>query len=151
MNTPTRANFVFAVILVLVFGGMVWWRTAGSGGGGGSGGLPAFSEGLTLTQARERSARSGRPVLVYATADWCGPCRSFKSSTLSRDDVAEAIRRSYEPVYLDVDVAGSEARALGVSSIPAILVLKGDRELDRRVGGMDHRSFMALLAENAGQ
>lgn len=151
MSTPTRSNFVFGVIFVLVLGAMVWWRS----GGGALADIPAselvaFSENLTLAQAQERSARNGRPVLVYATASWCPPCRGFKADTLSRDDVAAAIAASFEPVYLDIDHFPREARQLRVTAVPTILVLKGGEQVDHHQGAMPTPDFLRFLRAHAG-
>ncbi len=145
--TPTRANFVFGVVFVLVFGAMVWWRS----GGASPADIPpeqlaAFADGLTLAEAQERSAQSGRPVLVYATASWCAPCRGFKAETLSREEVAGVITASFEPVYLDIDKAPGEARSLRVMVVPTIMVLRDGLQVDRHEGVMEPAEFVAFLA-----
>lgn len=149
--TPTRSNFVFGVVFVLVFGALVWWRTASAPRDIPVSDLAAFSANLTLAQALDRSAHSGRPVLVYATASWCPPCRGFKANTLSREDVAAAIGASFEAVYLDVDRSPREARSLQVSAMPTIMVLENGEQVDRHVGAMETEEFLRFLESHAGR
>lgn len=147
---PSRANFVFGVVFVLVFGAMVWWRGhAGAPADIPASELAAFSANLTLDEAQARSAASGRPVLVYATASWCPPCRGFKANTLSREDVAGAITAGFEPVYLDIDHSPREARSLHVMAVPTIMVLKGGEQVDRHEGAMGTPAFMEFLGRHA--
>ncbi|GEM_PF-1139736 len=148
--TPSRGNFVFGVVFVLVFGAIVWWRSSATAVKDiPPSELAAFSAGLTLDDALARSTQTGRPVLVYATASWCPPCRGFKANTLSRGDVAAAIGEGFEAVYLDVDRAGDDARTLRVMAVPTIMVLRDGRQVDRHEGAMETDAFLGFLERNA--
>lgn len=148
--TPSRGNFVFGVVFVLIFSAMIWWRTSTSSGPDiPREQLAAFAGNLTLEQAIERAGSTNKPVLVYATATWCGPCRGFKASTLSRSDVSDAILASFEPVYLDFDTSQSDIRTLRVTAVPTIMVLRDGEQVDRHVGAMSTDTFMAFLDRNA--
>jgi len=149
--TPTRGNFVFGVVFLCALCALVAFRTCSRGGGDiAASDLAAFQGGLTLEAAKERSAESGRPVFVYATASWCPPCRAFKAQTLSREDVAGVLRGSFEPVYLDIDKEGGAARDLRVSAVPTLMVLRGGEQVDRHEGSMGTEAFLEFLGRNAG-
>ena len=98
-----------------------------------------------LSKARAEAAGAGRPVLVYFTATWCGPCQGMKRTTWS-DARVETALRSYVPVKIDIDQQKELAQRYAVDGIPYFVVL--DREgIARRtsVGAMDADEFLAWL------
>jgi len=103
-------------------------RSAGVRAGDGNG-LVAWQNDVTA--AREQSARDGKPVLLYFTADWCPPCQRMKSSTWVDSRVADAVKSKYIPVMVDIDAQGPVAQEFGVRSIPRVEILlgNGDRKL----------------------
>lgn len=119
--------------------------------GGGVAPVPgAFDSGLTIQQAIERSTDSGKPVIVLATADWCGPCQRYKRGPMSDEAVAALIRERFEPVYLDVDEQGELAGKLGVESVPAVRVLRPGRPAASLDGYTETESLLRWLKEVAG-
>jgi len=138
----------------------VWWILlafvvvmvvlVGRGGAGGSAPIPpAFAAGTTLAQAEEAAVAGGKPVLVFATADWCGPCQSFKRGALVDPAVAERIGAGFVPVYVDVDRAATEAQRLKVGSIPVLIVLRSGKEVARLEGGANAERVVAWLEQAA--
>lgn len=119
------------------------------GGGSGSGVAPVpavFSQGLTLAQAQDQSKSSGKPVLVYATADWCGPCQQFKRTTLVDPAVVALIHSSTVPVYLDIDHHRDDAAKFNFTSIPAtVLVRDGAMIAKFSAGAVDADEYLAWL------
>lgn len=106
---------------VAVIGFFLLFRLAG----GGVAPVPeSFAGGLTIQQGIERGAQSGKPVLVLATADWCGPCQRFKRGPMSDPKVAAIVKDRFEPVYLDVDRQRELAAKLEIESVPALRVLR---------------------------
>lgn len=109
-----------------------------------------FSEGTTLEQAIAESKESGKPVYVVVTATWCGPCQHLKSTTLVEPEVASWIDEHTIPVYIDADEGRADAGRLGVSSIPATLILRGDKIVASTAGYMDANHYLAFLKGAVG-
>lgn len=92
-----------------------------------------FGAGLSLDEAMDRSAADGKPVLVLATADWCGPCQTLKRGALMDEGVSAWISEHTIPVYLEDGEDRESIGLLGVRAYPTTLVLV-DGEV---VGGME--------------
>jgi thiol:disulfide interchange protein len=92
------------------------------------------AEGLRL--ARE----SGKPVMVYFTADWCAPCVQLKKYVFTDKKVIEASGRLIN-IYIDVDRDYDMLTEYKVRGIPAIFFLNPQGEIitqftgDRSAGG----------------
>ncbi len=143
-TSASRGNLVFGIIFVLALGAIILWRSFGRPDVPASE-LVAFDQNLTLAQAQQRAAESGRPIFVYATASWCPPCRQFKAQTLSREEVSDLLVAEFEPVYLDIDKASADARSLRVSVVPTLMIFKDGVEVDRRTGAMPTGEFLEFL------
>lgn len=136
-----RALRVVLILACCVMAGVLLWRRPGAAGVPGM-----FSEGLTLAGAIERSrAEGGRPVLAVVTADWCGPCQALKRGALRDDRVAGLVAKRALPVYIEVDRSPDEARQLAPRFLPAIIVLKGEREVGRLEGAHDAGMLLEWL------
>lgn len=106
---------------------------------------PVFSQRLSLPDAAARAAQSGRPVLVFATADWCGPCQQFKRTTLVDPAVADWITQNAVPVYLDVDRSQDLAGGLSIMSIPTSIMMRDGQAVSRLSGAVGVDEYLAWL------
>lgn len=128
---PRVVNVIFGVILAAAIGAVI----ARSLYLGRPAEEPAmFHEHLTLRQARERSAETGKPIFLVASATWCGYCQRYTRETLHDQRVQNWITERAIPVHLDVDQFSFDATALNIESIPATILLRADDELDRFTG-----------------
>jgi thioredoxin len=75
--------------------------------------------------------RSPLPLVVDMWAEWCGPCRMIAPMI---DELAAEMAGRVRFAKLNVDENPATAARFDVRSIPALLVLKGGREVDRFVG-----------------
>ncbi len=66
-------------------------------------------------------------------ADWCGPCKVM-------DPVFEEIEGEYEGKIefqkVDVEAESEMASKFGIMSIPTFVILKDEKETDRKTGAM---------------
>ena len=86
---------------------------------------------ITDANFQEEVVESDRPVLVDFWAPRSGPCRAL-SSTI------EVLAAEYEGVFkvgkLNVDENAQAASQYGIRSLPAVLIFKGGRVVERMVG-----------------
>jgi thiol:disulfide interchange protein len=87
-----------------------------------------------LDGAKVEAARARKPLLVYFTADWCGPCQHMKSTTWADGRVAEALK-DYIPVKIDVDDQPQVARTFGVRGIPRVQVMTAEGSMGQSLTG----------------
>ncbi|MBN9691254.1 MAG: thioredoxin family protein [Verrucomicrobia bacterium] len=98
-----------------------------------------------LTEARRVAEVTNRPVLLYFTADWCGPCRQLAGTTL-KDPSVQTQLEEFVPVALDLDAHSELAGQRQVSAIPTFLVLLADgTEVSRVTGYLDADRFLRFL------
>lgn len=107
-----------------------------------------FAQNMSFTDAASKSAVSNKPVLVYATASWCGPCQAFKRGALSDPKVESTILDRTLPVYLDIDENPEVAGMLGVNSVPRMILIQGDQIVAARVGVMSAAQTIAFIEEH---
>ena len=102
--------------------------------------------------AQAESKQTGKPLFLYFTATWCGPCQSLKSTTWADPGVASALA-NYIPTKLDVDDHANTplAHQYGVDSdsggIPFFVVLdKQANPVRSSVGVLDPPTFLQWLS-----
>lgn len=110
----------------------------------------AFEAHRPLSEAL-REAGDG-PVLAYATADWCGPCKVFKSGALADDRFTNWVAsQGVTTAYLDLTDYSAEGESLGIQSVPTLIYFNGGREIARTSGVLSTDALLSWLeAANAG-
>jgi thiol:disulfide interchange protein len=95
--------------------------------------------------AQRESSTAGKPVMLYLTAEWCGPCQSLKGTTWA-DPTVERALRAYVPVKIDVDQHPDLARQYGSDAIPRFVVLGKDGQIVKATeGALPPAEFLAWL------
>jgi len=100
-----------------------------------------------FADAQKESAASGKPMLLYFTASWCGPCQEMKRTTWADTKVEESLRR-FVPVKIDVDANGALAQRYAIQSIPKVILIDDNGNSIRSTEGyLDPKGFLSWLAK----
>lgn len=134
----TAPSWLFPGIVVLGIALLLFFTARGRGGVAPI--PPGFDPARTIAQA----SQTGKPVLAFVTADWCGPCQAFKRGALADPRVTAALREKVEAVYVDVDKS-AEAADLNVMSVPTLLLIRDGKERARVTGAMGTEQMLGWL------
>lgn len=115
----------------------------------------AFAAHATLTAALIESEQTGKPVLVFATADWCPSCQVLKRGALSDPKITAWIAANAIPAYADftdekTDEAQKAGRLLGIQAFPTLVLLRDGEVVAKREGVVSTDKLLTWL-EGAGE
>ena len=100
-----------------------------------------------LQQAAELAQKSGKPILVQFTAEWCTFCHKMLDETLTNQKIAKQVNECFIPVVLDADENEQIVAALGVEAFPTTVVISPDlKSANRMVGYFRPAQFESQLA-----
>jgi thioredoxin 1 len=104
---------------------------------------------LTFTDATWDSEvlNSEVPVLVDFWAEWCGPCRMMSPTV---DAVADAYVGRAKVGKLNVDDNGATGMRYNVRGIPTLLVFKGGKVVEQKVGAVGKADVQKMLDAHVG-
>ena len=86
--------------------------------------------------------QSDAPVLVDFWAEWCGPCRMMAPTI---DAVANDYAGKVKVGKVDVDSNGDTAMRYNIRGIPTLLLFKGGRVVEQRVGAVGKSEVQKML------
>lgn len=106
-----------------------------------------------IASARRTAAQSGKPVLMFFTADWCVPCRIMKREVFADPEVMSAIHEQVIPVMVYAGEPGADAafQRYNVQGTPITILTTPEGEvLDYAVGGIGKAEFLEMLGKFGG-
>src|SRR5580658_4053496 len=88
------------------------------------------------------------PVLVDFWAPWCGPCKAMSPTV---DALASEYAGKVKIGKMNTDENPATAMRYQVRGIPTLLLFKGGKVVDQRVGAMPKSDLQKVLEPHASQ
>jgi len=98
--------------------------------------------------AQQLASDSGKPLLLFFTADWCVPCRIMKRQVFADQDVMKAINAKLVPIMLYQNEPGNEElfTKYNVQGTPITIVTDATGNvLTYAVGRLSKTEFLELI------
>lgn len=98
--------------------------------------------------AQKLAAKSGKPMILFFTGEWCSPCRIMKRTVWADKQVEAAVNARFTPVMIDVDDPNEKAtlKRYSIGATPTTIISDPQgKELTRVLGGIGKREFLAWI------
>lgn len=99
--------------------------------------------------AQREAAETGKPMILFFTAEWCGLCRIMKRQVWADEEVEETVNAGFVPVAIDVkdpDSAPGAFERYPVGAWPTTYVTDAEGNvLGHAAGGLGKAEFLELL------
>lgn len=99
---------------------------------------------VNLDNFADEVSRSEKPVLIDFSAEWCMPCKMLAPELEAFADSTQTVK----VCGIDVDESSDLAAMYGIISVPTLILTKGGKEVDRRVGGCEKKDIEEFCEKN---
>lgn len=82
------------------------------------------------------TVQADTPTLLYFSASWCGPCRSFGPIV---NEIANEYKGRIQVCKIDVDESEDLCRVHRINSVPTIVFMVNGTVVDRTIGTVHKR------------
>jgi len=96
---------------------------------------------ITSIQEFNELAKKNKPIVLYFTAKWCGPCKSLHPLIDKYKDIIDIC-------VVDIDSSNDLSSCFDVTSIPRLLMFKSGSKVDDITGANGQKivnSFNKIL------
>ena len=104
--------------------------------------MSEFVKNISEFDFQEVVLKSKKPVLVDFYAVWCSPCR-MQAPIL--DELANDLNDKITVCKVNVDEAEKLAITYGINSIPALLIVKDGKVVEKSVGLTSKPELASML------
>jgi thioredoxin 1 len=99
-----------------------------------------------ITDATYQEETSEGMVLIDCWAEWCGPCRMVAPVL---EDLSKELTGKVSIKKLNVDDNQKTAQALGIQSIPTLLLYKDGKLVDKVIGALPKTQIKNFIDRNS--
>jgi len=109
--------------------------------------MSKFTVEITDSNFEQEVTGSGVPVLLDFWAEWCGPCRMIAPTV---ETVAEEYAGKIKVGKMNVDENVGTPGRYNIRGIPTLLLFKGGKVVDQRVGAVGKGDIVKMLTPHVG-
>lgn len=109
---------------------------------------PAIAWQANFESAQLRAQQTGKPILVYFHADWCGPCHAMENKVFPEVKVIRA-SRAWVPVKIDLEAEPELAARFEIENPPTIIFLQPDGTVFQTSVGYNDAPGLGKVLEEA--
>lgn len=88
-----------------------------------------------IGHAMKQHRETGRPMIVYFTADYCGYCRKMERDTWSAPKVVRRMQDGFVALKVDAEKHPELVKRLGVEGLPATILFNSEGERVQTLSG----------------
>lgn len=102
----------------------------------------------SVPNALKEAKRTGKPVFLDFSAEWCGPCQLMKKNTFTDKKVIAELRR-WVSVHVDVDKQEKVAQQYGIEAMPTLIIVNPSGSVvAKTLGYHDASELLSWLRAN---